>query len=938
MLALLVGVAQAQNERSLARDDLLFARELARHGYTDLAGDFLTVFEARHKTNRDDVLAVEALRLDLREESAYREPDARKRLELLEGVVAEKEAFAADHASLPLAEDLVGRLPDLYRTVGELTSSILEAEPGAKDAKELAARSRKLFERALLDLHEQVAALGLRRAEQDLDAQDPELERRYMLATYNLARTHYYHATVLERGSEEQREALDQALALLLDFQLDFADQLLCYEGYVYEGLCHVLAGDSEQAYESFDSAIRLRESYEKGASGVHAMPPVACDLVSSAAYQKILAQAAKADHDGVIATAEDFLATVPEPLRAYRGIAILMAAADAYRGKGDGAAVEAAAKRLIEADPRGPGGERGRLLLREGGATQIVASDSLKLAEAAAGRGETDRAIALAQEAARLAHGSQNEHDAGAQAGVLIGALYAQKGWMHEAAAAWDAAAQRYADGKDAPECLWRAINAYLTLGGQEKTKFYRERARARMNELTTRYREHPYASQAAFIEGQELEQERRYADAAGLYERIATQPGGGREEALFRAGQAWSRAAREAFIARKKPDAAPLAAKAEQRLQESIPALETAAAGTLDRSTQDRLFALAFAARVALANLYMLEGVGRAADALPLFADSENRFAKDPLKLATSRRVRMKALQLAGRLEDAITILDQCQRADPTLAGMAAAAASLAQAIDAGASKVEHDDPLSPEVERLRRRAAEYYDLAIQSQSPGADGLDATEVDLIADRLFALALQFNGVPSDSETFVDSTTRRPAPDAFERALRAYGELAKREPSLRTEILIGRTLAFLGRWPDAAARYAEIFAKEPFVDLERREIDKDRLRARPELLPAALEWAVCERQSGAPKSDADRLGRASALLEAIVLVAKPASRTWWQAKFYQMRVLLDRGEYEVAAIALRSIQRNYPEYDESLYGVREKFQALDEELARLGHK
>ncbi|MCC6408242.1 MAG: hypothetical protein IT453_13850 [Planctomycetes bacterium] len=936
--ALFTSAALAQNDRSLAKDDLAFAREIARNGYPDLAGDFLDVFEKKHKANRDDMLAVEALRLDLREESAYREPEARKRLELLEALVKEKESFAADHSDLPLVEDMISRLPDLYRNVGELTTSILHDEPDAKDADALKKRSRRLFERALLDLHERVAALSERRSNQDLDAIDAELERQYMLASYNLARTHYFHALVLDAKSEEQRENVDQALAVLLDFQLDFADSLLCYEGYIYEGLCHQLVGSTDAALESFDSAIRLRESYERAASGVYALPPEAADLISNAVHQKIALFSAKPDPAQVIATAEDFLATIPDALRTYRGATILIAAAEAYREKGDAAAVEAAAKRLIEVDPRGPGGERGRLLLREGGATQIVATDSLKLAEAAAGRGEFDRAIELAQEAALLANGTKNEQDAGAQAGVLIGALYAQKGQMHEAAAAWDTAAERYAKGKDAPECLWRAINAYLTLGGQEKTNFYRDRARARMNELSARYREHPYASQAAFIEGQELEQERRYAAAAELYERIATQ-GAGSEEALYRAGQAWSKAAREAFSAKKKQQDAPaLAAKAEERLRNSIPALETAAAGTLDRNTQERLLSLAFSARVGLANLYMLDGVGRAADALPLFADAENRFAKDPTKLATSRRVRMKALQLSGRVDDAIAILDACLRADPALKGMAAACASLAQALDARASEVEHDDPLSAEVERLRRRAAEYYDLALKSESPGPDGLEDAEVELISNRLLALALQFNGVPADAETFIDAGARRPAPDAFEQALHGFEALAKRRPSVRTDILIGRTLAFLGRWPDAAARYGELFAREPYVDLEKREIAPDKLRSRPELMPAALEWAACERQTGAPKSDADRLGRASAILEALVLVAKPASRSWWQAKYYQMRVLLDRGEYDVAAIALRSIRRNYPEFDESQYGVREKFLALDEELARLGHK
>lgn len=936
-----VPTANAQNERSLAKDDLVYARELARNGYPDFASDFLDVFEKAHRTNRDDALAVEALRLDLREENAYREADPKKRLTELEAIVKAKEDFAADHSDLPFVEDLVSRLPDLYRSVGELSTTILQADPDSKESKALRERSQKLFQRALLDLHERVAALGERRSAQAVDAIDAALERQYMLASYNLARTHYFYALVLPRASDEQKESLAQALEILLDFQLDFADQLLCFEGYIYEGLCHQLLGETEKALDSFDSTIRLRESYDKGANGVWALPQDAADLVSGGVAQKIVVLAEKGDQAAVIATAEDFLATIPDALHTFKGPTILIAAADAYRAKGNTAAVEAAAKKLIEADPRGPGGERGRQLLREGGTTKIVANDSLHLAEAAAARGEIDKAIELTQEAARLADGTKNEQDAGAQAGVMLGALYAQKGSMAEAAAAWDAAADRYQKGKDGPECLWRAINAYLTLAGQEKAKDksakLREQARARMTELAKRYPAHAYASMAALIEGQQLEQEQKFAAAAELYERVAAQSNG-REEALYRAGQAWSRAARELANSRKKQDIGPLVLKSETRLRESIPALESAAAATVDSNTRERLMALSFSAKLGLANLFMLEGVGRAADVLPLFADAENRFAKDPTKLQTARRVRMKALQQVGRIDDAIAILDGRRRDDPTLKGMAGATASLAQALDARGVAVEHDDPTSAEIDRLRRRAAEYYDLAIASDSTGNDALENSEVEAIANRLYALALHFNGVPLDSETFVDGSNRRPAPDAFEQALRAYLELAKRRPSAKVEIVIGRLLAFLGRWPDAAARYGALFDHEGFVDLTLRTIAPEKMKAQPELFPGALEWAVCERQVGAPKSDAERLGRASAILEAIVLIAKPGSRTWWQAKYYQVRVLVDRGEYDVAAIALRSIKRNYPEYDESQYGVREKFQGLAEELERLGHK
>src|SRR5262245_8525777 len=287
----------------------------------------------------------------------------------------------------------------------------------------------------------------------------------------------------------------------------------------------------------------------------------------------------------------------------------------------------------MIELDPRGPGGEKGRELLGAASSGSLGGVDTYRLAESAARRGEVERAIGLCQQTMVLARGTTEEGKLGAQACLLLGALQAQRGWMHEAVVAWSGVMPRYAQGTEAPECLWRAANGYLALQAQERSPFYKEGAREMMTQLTARFPDHRYASMAAIIEGQQLEAEEEFQRAADVYTRI---PAGsaGHEESLYRAGNAWVGEMRKLQRESKQTDAKNAANKAEDLFKRARTSLEKAAGETLDLAAQERLRALAFNSRVGLANLYLTRGVDRAADVPALFEGAEREFSGDVAK----------------------------------------------------------------------------------------------------------------------------------------------------------------------------------------------------------------------------------------------------------------------------------------------------------------
>jgi hypothetical protein len=156
-------------------------------------------------------------------------------------------------------------------------------------------------------------------------------------------------------------------------------------------------------------------------------------------------------------------------------------------------------------------------------------------------------------------------------------------------------------------------------------------------------------------------------------------------------------------------------------------------------------------------------------------------------------------------------------------------------------------------------------------------------------------------------------------------------------PSYRTQINLCRAQGFLGRFEEAAAGYARLFERESFADPVARTINPEAMRAKPELAFAYLEWGVCERETGVAQHANDRLSRASSIFESLVLATAAETQLWWQAKFFQLQVLVDRGEYQIADIGLRSLERNWPDFDGGKHGLKERFQRLGQELAKKVH-
>ncbi len=927
--------ASGDEPRILSKDDAEFARRLGKAGFPDLADEVLRALIGSKAAGSDEAAQTELLRSDLLNELSQRETDPERRRSMLLEVVAAREAFVEAQKGTPAADEVGARLPELYLSVGEVISSLAQKESDPDKAKAQKEEVANLFRRSEKLLNTRLNDLNVVRTE---NRDDEAANNQYMLTAYNLVRTSYFHAILLDPGAPSRSILLDRVTELMGDFELEFSDQLLCYDALIYSGLARKAAGDFEGALRYLDASIAVRETYGTTPGGVYDIAADVADIVSSAALQKLLILLEEGPAKSVPAAidlAKDFLSTTPSPYSSGRGLAVLAKLAEAYDVSGDRSLAEETARRLIEVDPRGPGGARGRELLDQlgGGGGGLGIVDLYQMANTQARQGQVDAAADACRRVIDLARLEPANAKAGADACYLLGSLFSGRKQYQEAAVAWDLSVELFPEAEKTPDALWSSVNAYIVLSGQERKGFYKKRVQERMSQLASLYPKHPHAASAQLIEGRQLVEEQEYLKAAEMFEKVA--PGSTNyEEALFRCGDAYSAQARKLINEGKKSAGLPFATKAEEILKRARTELEAAAGRTLDSAMVEKLKGYAFASRVGLANLYLMKGVDKPQMVGPLFENAEQEFAGDPNKIATVWTLQFKSLQDQGKLDDALKLVDEELRKNPQSKGVAAIAGNLATELDkrAGELRATRGDAAADE---MLRKAVRFYALGMQAQVSGQEAVRVSEVEGVAGRLLALGLHFNGVPKEVSSFTEWTESARDTECWEQAAALYESVLPWSPSTKTLISLGRSYGFLRRWKDAARIYDQIFEQEqPFIDPATKRIRADALRAKPELLSAYLERGLSEYQWALEENDTDRLGRATSIFESLTLSAQQDSKPWWQSKYLQLKSLADRGKYDIADIALRSVERNSDGFDGGKYGYRERFETLKKEIDR----
>jgi len=919
--------ALAQGKGILGRENAAFARRLFEEGYTDLSENLCRVI-TEGGASGVELLEVQALGFELRVKEIARDPDLAARVPALRKVIEEENDFIDENARTNVADVARTNLPNVYLELAGTLNVLLDQEKDMARRAEMIQLGQEIFTEAKASLGERVERFA-----KQIQAGTGNLnyaQQQHLTSLYNLAKMDYQHALLHPLGSPERKQLMESALEKFQDFCFEYPDALFNYSGIIYQGLCHDGLGLPDDALIDYEDAVALREEYARDQKGLYQVGEDEANVISGATWQRIKLLTRLKRLREAVAAAEDFLQTIPGAVYASSGIDVLRAKAEAEIAAGDIGRASATAQSLVDLDPQGKPGLIGRDLLSRLPVKNLPPDKILGLAETSAQKGEFSRALDLCRRARETARGARDEQEIGGVSFFLIGNIYRAQKRLHEASLAFDLVAELYPKGTRAPEALDAAVNTYSEIARRDKARFYSERANERMKALATRYSQHPLAAKAGIWEGRRREEEGDFAGAIQFYEKIDPSSPSHFEVSFRIANATYSQAQ---SLAKEKPaEAQPLMRKAEDLYGKSIALLTKAQEETLDAAVQQRLANWIFTARIGLATL--LIDVGKPGQAQPVLAEAEKRAGNDPDKTAAVWSLRIQGLQAEGRVDDAVRQFEALLQINPDAPAISGSAGVLARALDKAANDQFEKDPASSRAEDLWRKSAFYYSLSVGRALAGASALDADVVGNVAQRLYVIGLFFNQVPEGQTTFVDWQGELVDAELWETTEKIYQRLESQAPSYRIAIEHARTLGILGRMAEAETIYARLFDQVSLFDAAGR-FDKATTDARPELPSAYLEWGVATHAVGLDTKDDGRLDRAQEIYKRMFDNSNPEYRTWWQAKYFYIRLFSDRGEYETAETAIKSLKRTTStQYDEGRFGFKDKFLSLEAELSK----
>lgn len=931
------GIVSAQSPAVLGKDDAAFASALKRAGYIDLAEKLIKTIETAGKVGPEEAVNLKAVHLDLRQDLARRETDPLKRKDLLRTILQEKEDLVTQYKGRPVAEEARNSLPDIYRELGDaITAAIArEKDPGLitqlqKEGSDNYTKAEDSFKARIEELRK-------------LDTSSPDVANQLWPAMYNLPRMMYFHALLYPKEEFRRKDLLTQAIKGFQEFGLDYGTLLMNFEALILEGLCHKELGEMDDAKASFKDAFRFPASaYDKDTKGQYPLTEEEAGTVSEACLQWMNLLIEEKDYAGAIALAKEYIDTTPGPYEARRGLPILAAKAEAHLALSDAKSAADAADKLVAEDPRGPWGSKGREIQgRLMGAGPVDAKRTLAIARSDYERGDALKALQRMRQVVEALKGNPDEAKLGPEAYLFIGSIYAQRGNDHEAALAFDTGAERYANSERAPELLYQAIGRYTEINKTDKRPYFKKRIDERMKTLAAKYPNSDYAQNAVSIEADQAAGDKRYLDAAEQYAKVLPSSKS-YLNAQCSTAEMYFRYAIE--VLGKDPNKAAemktYLAQAEPLFKKVMTDVDVAVKKTVAFDQIAKIEAVGMKARSWLAQLYLK--TDRPAEVITLLNGIDDRYSANQDAIALFWGFRIQALQKQGKLDEAVAMLDALAKKDPKSKTIAGAARLVGQALDGQASAVDAEakqletDGKKSEAEAKKhdanskyKKAAQYYAMAARAILTG-DVPRVEDVDLLANRLFALGLILNDVPETQNTFVGWDPKRTRDtDLFQLAAEMFESSLNIKPNDKSRASLGSLYGFLGKWDKAATKLGELFDSKPII--VNKKINVALANENQYLTTAVLEQGVAENHLALADNDNDRFRRAQVIFDALSSAYSATSRMGWNARYYAIRNRYDMGDYQTAKTEFNELERKSDNMGAE-FGTAELFAKLKEDL------
>ncbi len=967
-----------------------FARALSDRGWHDLAGIVLDDLSKDSSTPKAVLEKVKFLRADMAIHEATTAPTAEERKKKIESARAFYENFAKENPDAPQGVEARMRVGEIYLQVGDAAMGRLrdpastDGEERTKDraeAQECFTKGAKYFgelKNVYNDLVDKAGVLPDNATAEDNAAAEEKIAEavyKVSLAALLEAKSLYKHSQTYDAGKEHD-ELLDKALKQLQQVATEYADvQDTAAEAGMLLGLAEKDQGKLEEAVAAFDGSASVIKTVLP--EGKKVTDPYYGDILARALYLRTQALCDKSDWPKALESVKEFLVYFPDGDKKGDQLAqfLKIEEARAKNGSGD----QKGALKILDgllATPATPAvaynanKTKNDLLGKGGGggANELSPDKALQAAESMLDGGKKPQGLnRLRQLIAELEVAKTKEGDA-----MLPGVWYRlARGYFEEdrfdeALVCFDLVVSRYGSDPNAAKAAFYSATCAGRMQGALANDLDKGRQEKALKTLQEKYPKAPETKAGSFLLGNIKLGNKDYVAAAAEYDKVPQDAGEFYEAAIYQSAVVWMLEARGRVAKKDENGAKEAYAKAVTSFQKTITWGDGAAGRGIDPASDRMANVRKVQAEswLRIADIRLTPLMKDPAKALEAAQNSEKALGASgtPERVGEARYYSVQAQLAKADLAAAETALSDLVAVAPDLKRTADAERDVAAALDQKLQDLRKD-PKSPkaEVESVMARAADHYSRWLAISQKNQFPISMLQASRAGDRLFLLAILINGLPEGTfgYTEVEDLKTLPAVNRFEQAAKAFEFAARQIPPVDPKappkkpeppkpgkpgapednepwlilVKLGQCMGFLQRFDACVAAIDRALEMERLVD-DKGNIVTAVAKVRTPLLYAFADSAQAARLQGDKTKDKAFYERAISGFQKLIVVCPADGDLWWRSKYEFIYSLGQKGDYVSAGVGVRSLQRQYPEYDGNRFKYKARFEALAADIEK----
>jgi len=936
-------------------DDFEFARRLAYRGWFDLATDVCDRIMRDSNVPREVKSALPILLAEVELAKAERESDPEKARTHVNDSIERLKKFIADEPSHPRileAKINIGWLK--ARKAKGLVDQLEVAKVGA-DHERLKVEAAALYGDVAKDFDAIVEAC---RKQTPRNADEKEIiEGAIIDARLEAQRARFEQARIPGMLEEERKKLLADAVASLVDYEIEYGDRGKAFEAMLLEGRCLLELGEYGQAEVKLKSTLEL--------IGILAKEKVArVSYHDNIIFNTYLTLAQLYLKSGKPGDARKFIESVlksdPSAEREWIGPALKVELVEALFRLKEFAKAEAIARKVIEADPNGFYAARMREKLRSAGASagvRLPPEQLINVAEGKMDRSQFRDAMVTLRQAIEGCTAEADLAKWAPEAWYKMGQCLQEMKRHYEAAVAYERVFTLAPKHDKAAKACFGAIVCYsleFETSGDKKDEEAVERYQAKLLD----WPQDPAAKNVPYLQGLKLEQAGKLKEAADKFAQVP-QDAEAYERSLVRgahcaridAFRQWGKNSKDPAVQKAVRDQLQ---RAEEVFKKFLQRVKDVPA--TDPEQQKDRASLVQVANQELAYIYIHDSIGRAEDCLKFLEQLIKEIPPNDEKLAKLLEIQIRAHLSLNQVDPAVKTLDLMFERFEDNAATAQSCKSVAIRLDQiTADMLNAKNGAKPDpkvIEENLKRISKYYSKWLAGAMTFNLNATTGDVKSVAETLYMIAKRLNDLPDTVTSFLDLkgkhiiAWRKYFDDAaFVHKLLVGRQTAGPEesaPAKKERLLLmtrlARCYSFVAEntndWVEAKKAYEEIVKSFGALD-SNGAMNLQAFQALPDLLGDYLELGHVYAELGR-KGNRIQYDNAINVFFNISAVAPQQGEAWWTSKFMLFEVFFARGkdkDITAAKLGIESLERNYPNFDENKYGLKDRFIELKRRIA-----